>query len=121
MLQPVQDQLIDRVTALNREGVLSESSSALLKLFAGNYASRRATIALELSGFAAIVNSGRDEDKINTEATNRYISRQSSSLGGGSPEVQRNIIAERILGMPREPAADRDVAFKHVPRGHKTG
>ena len=43
--------------------------------------------------------------------------RQGASLGGGSTEMARNIISERILGMPRENAADRDVPFNQVKRG----
>ncbi|RZS32786.1 alkylation response protein AidB-like acyl-CoA dehydrogenase [Herbihabitans rhizosphaerae] len=50
------------------------------------------------------------------EAGYRYLRAKGNSIEGGTSEILRNIIAERILGLPTEPRADKDVPWKDLPR-----
>jgi hypothetical protein len=45
--------------------------------------------------------------------------RQAAALAGGSIEMQRNIISERVLGLPRELAPDVGVPFDSVPHNRE--
>jgi hypothetical protein len=46
-----------------------------------------------------------------------FLSRQAGEIGGGTTEMARNVISERVLGMPRERAGDRDLPYRDVPKG----
>ncbi len=48
--------------------------------------------------------------EVNRSAFAAYV----TSVGGGTDQIQRNIIGERLLGLPKEPETDRDVPFRDV-------
>ena len=46
----------------------------------------------------------------------RYLRAKGNSIEGGTSEILRNTIAERILGLPPEHRVDKEIAWKDLPR-----
>ena len=111
----VQDELISRVTTGIESGALPGPAASIIRLFHAETDWRDADIGVQIAGAAAVT--GVPGQRGPGELGAHYLMRQGASLGGGSTEMSRNIISERILGMPREFAADRDVPFNEVKRG----
>jgi len=107
----VQMQLVDRVTEGIRTGYFPTPAGALLRLYGSKASERRWDMGLEIAGARAAAWVG--DDPAGMTGVN-FLHRQGGSLGGGSVEMQRNIISERLIGMPREYAADRDKPFDEV-------
>ncbi|CAI7980123.1 Acyl-CoA dehydrogenase [Frankia sp. Hr75.2] len=55
-------------------------------------------------------------DMTGHDAGYRYLRAKGNSIEGGTSEILRNIIAERILGLPAEPRVDKDIPWKELPR-----
>ncbi|MHB1518767.1 MAG: acyl-CoA dehydrogenase family protein [Acidimicrobiales bacterium] len=108
----VQNQLVRRISTGIRVGALPPPAGALPRLFAATTTERHFDIALDVAGGSMAV--WMDEDSEDANWGEAFLNRQGGSLGGGSSEMARNIISERVLGMPREQAADRDIPFDQV-------
>jgi len=114
-MRKVQEQLIDRVTTGIANGHLPDSASSITRLFHAEVDWKMADVGLQIAGSA--VPAGVFGENGPLDYGKYYLMRQATSLGGGSTEMARNIISERLLGMPREYAADRDIPFSQVPQG----
>jgi alkylation response protein AidB-like acyl-CoA dehydrogenase len=50
------------------------------------------------------------------DAGYRYLRAKGNSIEGGTSEILRNVVAERVLGLPAEPRVDKDIPWKDLPR-----
>ncbi|MFI2228479.1 hypothetical protein [Nocardia testacea] len=116
MLEIVGTELQRRLGAGMVSGRLSDQSAAVGRLFRVVAESRCATIEYEIATAGGVIWTGEFGD-----IGDVFLMRQVSCIGGGTTEMARNVISERVLGMPREARSDHDVPFRDVPRGGRRG
>ena len=115
MLDVVREHLQQRVARGIVTGTMSDQSAGIARLFHGVTGTRLNTIAFEIAdGYGA---AWTDDDGAAGHAGIDFLMRQTAQIGGSTTEMARNVISERVLGMPRERTFDRDVPFRDVPRG----
>ena len=81
---------------------------ALAKLASGRMSRRYDELVDAMRGAGAMVHD---------EFTLRQLWTPATRIAGGTDEVLKNLIAERILGLPAEPRVDKHQPFRDVPRG----
>jgi alkylation response protein AidB-like acyl-CoA dehydrogenase len=116
-MSAVHRQLVERVSAGIAGGHLPPPAASLPRLFHAEEAEAHADAVVRVAG--AAIGVGTPGDDPFDHASLHFLCRQAGSLGGGSSEMARNLISERLLGMPREHAADRGVPFNQIKRGER--
>jgi alkylation response protein AidB-like acyl-CoA dehydrogenase len=114
-LDIVRHELQRRISWAIGSGSVSDQAAAIVRLFMGVASVRMTTIAFDIAGSAGAA--WTDDDGAVARWGDVYLMRQAACIGGGTTEMARNVISERVLGMPRERTLDRDVSFRDVPRG----
>ena len=69
--------------------------------------------ALDLQGQAGVLRKGENSE--NGRFQSILLRSPATRIEGGSDEILRNIIGERVLGLPGDIRVDKDVAFKDIP------
>src|SRR3546814_8176720 len=95
-------------------GKMTDQASAVARRFGGVTTARRINIGYDLAGAAGAAWS--DDDGAAGGLGSDFLMRQVSCIGGGTTEMARNVVSERVLGMPRERALDREIPFRDVPQ-----
>jgi alkylation response protein AidB-like acyl-CoA dehydrogenase len=95
-------------------GKMSDQGAGLSKVLGGTVGMRLGTLNFQLAGGSGAA--WTDDTKPLGDRGVAFLTRQTGMIAGGTVEMSRNVVSERLLGMPRERTNDRDVAFREVPR-----
>jgi len=93
-----------RVVSKIARGEIPTAKGSILKLMLANLGTEAATLGLRLLGGDGMLRGSRGPEEA-------FLWEKAMHIGGGTDEVQRNQIAERVLGLPRDPQPDRNRPF----------
>jgi len=84
-------------------GPVAPPEASIAKLYWGSWHRRLGELALRVMGPAATVLEGTVEEYEPNEFQRSFLNSRAETIYGGSNQIQRNIIGERVLGLPPEP------------------
>src|ERR1700692_154737 len=101
------------VSALSK-GERPGPENSIGKLVAGSMLQDIAMHAMDLEGAAGVF-TGAAEEEAHGQFQQMLLSSPSMRIAGGTDEILRNIIAERVLGLPGDIRVDKNVPFNKIP------
>ena len=98
-----------RVQTALSQGRMPGAEASTTKLFVSRHMSLTGELLMELAGSKGMLADGDAIDGGVWEMA--FLNQWATRLGGGTDNIQRNSLGERVLGLPREPRTDKDVPF----------
>jgi alkylation response protein AidB-like acyl-CoA dehydrogenase len=114
---------LTNVRATARPGHRAGPEGSIAKLQMAELNKAIFELCVDLSGPAGLLVDGYERIAPDTTAVHggsdvrkSYLRALANSIEGGTSEIQRTILGERVLGLPAEQRGDRDVAWRDLPR-----
>ncbi len=107
-----------RARVQRQKGVPGPEGS-ILKLGGALFGQRLSSFIVDLLGAKGMLCPGYDLEGHPESASDPVISflwSQASTIAGGTSEIMRNILGDRVLGLPREPGIDPNTPWNQIPR-----
>jgi alkylation response protein AidB-like acyl-CoA dehydrogenase len=109
----VKNWLVQRIAAGG--GRLTGADGSLAKLATSRICQQSRELGYRIAGAAGMLSGAGSP--LDGEFQHMALGSPGARLGGGTDEIQLNVIGERALGLPREPGSDRDVPYRDLKVG----
>ena len=103
-----------RAQAAARAGKQPGPETSVLKLNASLHSALNGDLGLRIQGAGGML-TGPDAHRRGM-FQQLFVGQWGMRLGGGTEQIQRNVIGERVLGLPGEPRPDKTLPFKDIPK-----
>jgi alkylation response protein AidB-like acyl-CoA dehydrogenase len=117
-----------RAAAKRKSGGEAGPEGSITKLMQAEYNQRLQNLAVDLEGAKSLAWEGKplglegalgflsDVAENSRDITRGFLRAQANTIEGGTSNVMRNILGERVLGLPKEPDNSRELPWRDVPR-----
>jgi alkylation response protein AidB-like acyl-CoA dehydrogenase len=93
-----------RILAKIGRGQIPDAEGSIVKLVLANLVTDMASVGMRLLGSSGTVMG-------ETGVQGAFLGGPAFHIGGGTDEIQKNLIGERVLGLPKDPSPDKNVPF----------
>jgi alkylation response protein AidB-like acyl-CoA dehydrogenase len=114
MNERIAEMTRERITSSMKKGQSPGAEASTMKLHWTNGLRISRDLGMELLGADGMLTGG--DLPVEGKVQHFFLSMPSASIAGGSDEVQRNIIGEKTLGLPKDAQADPKTPFKDIPK-----
>jgi alkylation response protein AidB-like acyl-CoA dehydrogenase len=112
--QQVKEITSFRAAAARQRGAQPGPEGSISKVFNAEFNQRRTSWLVSQRGAAGMAWESTDPD--GEGKAHAFLRARANTIEGGTSEILRNMIGERVLGLPREPEPDKDVAWSQLVR-----
>jgi alkylation response protein AidB-like acyl-CoA dehydrogenase len=91
-----------RVVSMQSAGLVPNYEASIIKVFNSEYIQRQARVGMSIMGLYGGLWEESPHAKLKGRFSKSYVTSVGGAIAGGTSEIQRNIIAQRGLGLPRQ-------------------